>query len=197
MLVRGNFGLHLLQMGHQQAAAVKSSIGKGQPSRRSGGVQLHPGVEDGFVQWWVPLDEKVVKRHHIALWSPTSYLTSEPKSYCQIIWNVKRKNCESRSEGSQWMSRLLFSIIRNVMSVSLSQVSKITRRFFAITVTHLYISTDTFSVDLCIIVYVIPQSFMFSFLNWRKGFSCCKLEADVCFLCQQQTNRQVWIPSSF
>ena len=68
-----------------------------------------------------------------------------------VGWNFPSGNVFS--EGWQWMSRLLFSIIRNVMSVSLSQVSKITRRFFAITVTHLYISTDTFSVDLCIICY--------------------------------------------
>ena len=29
-MVRGNFGLHLLQMGHQEGGAVKKRIGKGQ-----------------------------------------------------------------------------------------------------------------------------------------------------------------------
>ena len=99
-----------------------------------------------------------------------------------VGWNFPSGNVFS--EGWQWMSRLLFAIIRNVMSVSLSKVSKITRRFFAITVTHLYISTDTFSVDLCIIVYVIPQSFMFSFCSF------CKVEADAAASCAN--HYQLW-----
>lgn len=47
-MVRGNFGFHLLQMGHQQVGAVKRRIGKGQllllvveRELESGGVQLH------------------------------------------------------------------------------------------------------------------------------------------------------------
>ena len=58
---------------------VKSRIGKGQLDGcgRTRGVQLRTGVEDGIVQWWAPLGEKVAERPRIALWSAASYFCTQ------------------------------------------------------------------------------------------------------------------------
>ena len=54
LVVRGNFGLHLLQMGHQEAGAVKRRIGKGQLLDGEVGGSLKVAAadynQDDFVQ---------------------------------------------------------------------------------------------------------------------------------------------------
>ena len=53
LVVRGNFGLHLLQKGHQEGGAVKRRIGKGQLLDGGEGRQLESGggrLQGGFLQ---------------------------------------------------------------------------------------------------------------------------------------------------
>ena len=77
-VVRAILGSTYYRWGHQQACkkqnwkrATLDGCG------RTGRVQLQTGVEDGIVQWWAPLGEKVAERPRIALWSAASYFCTQ------------------------------------------------------------------------------------------------------------------------